>query len=218
MKITRGDKRQAVCGEKITCGKAESATAVDNGYVEGYAATWGVDMLGERFQKGAFAKSVAEAVPAGKVKLMVRHMRDGGDVYETVGVITEAKEDDYGLFIKAEFGSDDDSQKMRGKVVENLVSSFSVGYVLVNWVDETHESIEGSFVRPVITEAKLLEVTLTNVPVNEGAIITGAKSVSTDVAVPADVDTTETPEVETPVAVPRVDVDTRRRRLRLLSL
>lgn len=192
-----------------------------NGWVEGYASTWDTDIVGERFVPGAWKKSIAEAVPAGNVRLMVRHMRDGGDVYETVGTIAEAKEDEKGLFIRAYFAPDADSQVAREKVVSGHVRKFSVGYIPLKWRDAKVLREDGTEMSVVeITEAKMLEVTLTSVPVNPESVITGAKSQEvTQPSKPAPVlaDVNAETQVNTP-AVSLPDVGLLRMRLRLAQL
>lgn len=157
-------------------GKAEG-----NGWLEGYAAVFGnVDSQGDVIRKGAFAKSIAEKVQAGKVKLMVRHVRDGGDTPEVVGVVTQAKEDDIGLWIHAEFGSDQTSQDARAKAIEGLATGLSIGYIPMQWADvmvEGKEAVE-------LTEIKLMEVTLTAFPANEQAVVTKAKSTGPEATTP----------------------------------
>jgi len=145
------------------------------GWLEGYAAVFGnVDADGESVRRGAFAKTLRERLPAGRIALMIRHVRDGGDALEVVGRVTRAVEDDVGLWIHADFGSDATSQAARGKVLEGLVTGLSIGYVPLAGREVV---IEGRRVRE-LTEVKLLEVTLTAFPANDLAEVTAAKSLA----------------------------------------
>ena len=60
---------------------------------EGYAATWDKDLVDDIIYPGAFTKSIQEAFPAGKIKILWQH-------YEPLGMPLEMKEDSYGLFVK----------------------------------------------------------------------------------------------------------------------
>jgi len=145
------------------------------GWIEGYLAVFGnIDRQGERIAKGAFAKSVAERVPKGIIPLMARHFAYGGDARDTIGTITEAKEDEYGLWIHADMLPDDDSQLIRQKVASGGVKGLSVGFELLRW-EEVEE--DGKYVLE-IREARLSEGTVTVRPANESAVITAAKAVS----------------------------------------
>lgn len=148
-------------------GKAEDA-----GWLSGYASVFNnVDLQDEVVRPGAFRKTISERVPAGKVKLMARHMASGGDTLEVVGTVTEAKEDEHGLWIHAEFSGSATAQEVRRLVAEGHVSGLSIGYIPVDWgyaeVNET-DIVE-------LKELKLLEVTITALPANELAVVRAAK-------------------------------------------
>lgn len=144
-----------------------------NGHIEGYAAVFGnVDLQDEVIRKGAFAKTLNDRVPAGKVKLMVRHWAHGGDTLEVIGTVTEAKEDDNGLWIHAELSGLPLAQNTRQLIVEGHVSGLSVGY---NVIDFGFTEIDGRSVTE-LREIRLLEVTVTSHPANESAVITAAKA------------------------------------------
>ena len=147
----------------------------DSGWLEGYASVFGVvDKQGDVVMPGAFAKTIAERVPAGKVKLMLRHYTHGGDVLEVAGVVTEAREDEYGLWIHAEFSASAGAQTARGKVAEGLVSGLSMGYSTIRAGKETRDATDVT----LLHELKLWEVTLTALPANELAAVTACKALA----------------------------------------
>ena len=153
-------------------------TTEGNGWLEGYLAVFGnVDRTGERFLPGAFAKTVAERVASGRVPLMAKHICYGGDVVDVVGIISQAKEDDYGLWIHADFDDDAFSQAIRSKCTKGLAWGLSVGYELIRWAES---QIDGGKYVLDLMEAKLLEGTITVSPANELAVITAAKSLKED--------------------------------------
>lgn len=153
--------------------KVESTDGDGPGYLEGYLAVFGnVDQGGERILKGAFARSIADRVATRKVPLMVRHFAYGGDTEDVVGTIVEAREDEFGLWIKAEFANTTKAQQVRQLVVDGHLWGLSVGYVPVRYQEVKEDD------RYIVEhlEMKLVEGTITVRPMNESAIITSAKS------------------------------------------
>jgi HK97 family phage prohead protease len=151
----------------------------DPGWVEGYAAVWdNVDRQNEVMIKGCFARSIAQSVPAGKVKLMSKHFRDGGDSVECIGTVTQAKEDDIGLWVHADFSSTEDAQKIRVKILEKHIKGLSVGYWPVRWEVRNQTQNAETIQTVAHLETHLGEVTTTVKPVNELAGITAAKSIN----------------------------------------
>ena len=147
--------------------------AAGHGFIEGYAAIWDtVDLQNEIIRRGAFSQSIRERVPAGKVKLMVRHFAHGGDVPELIGTVTEMREDDHGLSFHADFAGTPLAQQTRQLVTEGHVDGCSIGFLPLRW---HWTRING---RPVLehTECKAVEVTVTAQPANEQARITRAKA------------------------------------------
>lgn len=157
------------------------AKGTGNGWVEGYLAVFGnVDSQKERIVRGAFSKSIQERVPAGKVPLMTRHFLYGGDVGDVVGNITQAKEDDYGLWIHADLSAVQAAQELRVKIHEGSVWGLSVGYEVLRWQTNADES--GKVESVDLLECKLVEGTVTVRPANERAVITAAKSIQDEIS------------------------------------
>ncbi|GMV82121.1 MAG: hypothetical protein AMXMBFR7_33050 [Planctomycetota bacterium] len=151
--------------------KADGET--DSGWIEGYAAVFGnIDAQGEVFVKGCFARTIQLQVPAGKVKLMAHHYKYGGDVLDCIGTIVEAKEDDYGLWIRAKLASTQLAQDVRTLVLEGHAKTLSVGFYMLRWEPR---DMGGKEILHHL-ECRLAETTVTVKPVNELAAITGAKS------------------------------------------
>jgi len=173
--IDRAARRVISLADGQLAAKASRGRAGDPGWIEGYGAVWNnVDAHGEIMRKGAFSKSIEERVTAGKVKLMATHYLYGGGAVEVIGTITEAKEDDYGLWFRAKLSSVQLAQDVRTKVVEGHLNACSVGFGPLNWgfvkMDE-RDVIEHK-------ECKLYEITVTPKPANEMAILTGAKDLT----------------------------------------
>jgi len=138
-----------------------------NGAITGYASVFGVrDSVGDIINQGAFDRAIKNQIQARTVPLMIKHMRDGGDSLETVGVITEAREDDIGLLISAELDGTQLSQDLRTKVRNNpMIFGMSIG-----WLNNG----TGFRVLPEggreWSEINLKEVTVTTMPANESTM------------------------------------------------
>jgi HK97 family phage prohead protease len=204
-----------------------AADATDPGWVEGYAAVWdNIDLQNQIMLKGCFARSVKEAVPAGKCKLMVRHYRDGGDVMECIGTITEAKEDDFGLWIHAIYSRTKLAQEVRQQINDKHVKGLSVGFMPLRWDVRNEEQENGDIMQIVAhRECKLGETTVTCRPANELAEITAGKSMqSLPVAKPqisgksGPGETPAIPPAPFDPAKAQHEIAQRRRRLSLLDL
>ncbi len=164
-------RRTVLDGDLKFGAKAEG----DTGWLEGYASVFNVvDQQDEVVRPGAFTKTIAERVPAGKVKLMSMHMAFGADTMEVIGTITSAKEDDRGLWFHAEFASTDHAQEARKLAVERHVTGLSIGY---NAIAAAPLTEDGKTIIE-LTELRLLEVTLTARPANELAQVTAAKELT----------------------------------------
>jgi hypothetical protein len=155
----------------------------DTGEFTGYAAVWNnVDLQGEVIRVGAFKRTLNAKVAARKVKLMVRHYAHGGDTTEVVGTVVEAKEDDYGLWIRGKFSSIPRAQETRTLIQEGHLDGLSVGYFPVRG---RRAKVAGKQVVELL-ELELAEVTITPKPANGLTRITSAKS--QDALAPADTD------------------------------
>lgn len=174
--ITRGSKRYSFCPDPRLEAKAiddNLPAGEDPGWIEGYLAVFGnVDHSGERIKKGAFRKTLKEKVKSGKCNLMTKHMTYGGDVCDVIGIITAAKEDDYGLFIHADLFPDEDAQRVRGKIAAGMKPGLSVGYRVIqhSYVTEENQRIVD------LIELALEEGTVTVRPCNELATVTASKT------------------------------------------
>lgn len=137
-----------------------------NGFLEGYASTWSNwDLVGERPVKGAFAASLDAFLRDGFVG--VQH--DWGVL--PVATPLEAREDDLGLFVAAEFHSTDDAQKartvIRERIERNKSVKLSIGYDVLE--DEFVE--EGRLLKKI----DLLEWSYVLYPANTLAVVTTVK-------------------------------------------
>lgn len=158
--------------------KLKTGITDGNGWLEGYAINFGnVDLGKEIIAKGATKKSIKEVVPAGKVKLMAVHYAYGGGAKDVIGTITEAKEDDRGLWYHAEFAGTEDAQNIRQKINEGHLGHCSIGYMPITWEwDEDEEVLTHK-------EIRVCEVTVTPCPMNELAELTSSKSANEEIEI-----------------------------------
>jgi hypothetical protein len=138
--------------------KSDSGTV---GEITGYAACFGIkDADGDIIRNGAFKRAISNQIAQKAVPLMVRHFRDGGDSMESVGVIVEGREDDFGFWVRAELDGTAKSQELRQKIIKNpAIFGMSVGWV--NTVDGFRPFPEGG---REFFEMNLKEVTVTLMP------------------------------------------------------
>jgi Escherichia/Staphylococcus phage prohead protease len=136
------------------------------GSMTGYASTFANwDSVKERPVKGAFAPHLADFLKDGFIAV--------GHNWSALPVATptEAREDDHGLLLKADFHSTPDAQAARTVTNERLARGksvkLSIGYEVLN--DEYVE--EGRLLK----EIKLYEVSLVTVPANSMASVTASK-------------------------------------------
>jgi HK97 family phage prohead protease len=143
----------------------DQAVDLDARTFQGYAATWDQDQVGDVIHRGAFAKSIKESFPKGRIKILWQHR-------DPIGLPTEMREDDTGLFVKGRVSKtalgDEALELMRDEVVDSM----SIGFVVPMGKSEYDEA-EG--IRH-IREVKLYEFSPVTFPANEAAIITGVKS------------------------------------------
>jgi HK97 family phage prohead protease len=144
---------------------------VDQRIISGYASTWDEDRVRDRIEKGAFKKTLSERGPSNgksKVKAMWNHR-------ETIGVVTNAKEDSRGLFVTMKVSETQRGNDVMTLVKDGAMDSFSIGFDIVKYeFDEADSDVEMPL--RIIKEAKLYEVSVVDFPANEAAMITDIKS------------------------------------------
>ncbi|WP_434083619.1 HK97 family phage prohead protease [Escherichia coli] len=141
----------------------------DSGEFEGYGSVFGVkDSHDDVVMSGAFAASLRawsdrKALPA----LLWQHRMD-----EPIGVYTEMKEDDVGLYVRGRLLIDDDplAKRAHAHMKAGSLTGLSIGYVLKDWeYDRTKEAF-------LLKEIDLWEVSLVTFPSNDEARISDVKN------------------------------------------
>lgn len=151
-----------------------AAEMPNDGVVEGYAATFDriPDSYGDVIKAGAFAKSLDRWKAEGKpIPLLYGHNTD--DPYHNIGKVVEAREDEKGLWVRAEFDADSPTAQYARKLVkEGRLYQFSFAYEIQDagavTLDDGTEAYE-------LRQLDLFEVSLVQVPANQRATVTDIK-------------------------------------------
>ena len=141
----------------------------DSGEFEGYGSVFGVkDSHDDVVVPGAFTTTLQKwsekkALPA----LLWQHRMD-----EPIGVYTEMKEDDVGLYVRGRLLVDDDplAKRAHAHMKAGSLTGLSVGYILKDW---EYDREKGVF---LLKEIDLWEVSLVTFPSNDEARISDVKN------------------------------------------
>lgn len=144
----------------------------------GMASTWDVDLDGERFQKGAWKRTVQyweETQKTGTPRVIPIKEGHKYTPDTTIGKVVEMEETPRGLRIKARIAPTTKGDDYLVLIQGGYLNGLSVGFDTVN-SKMASETVDGKKqdVR-VITEAKLVEVSIVDWGANPFALI-GAKS------------------------------------------
>ena len=133
------------------------------GYISGYASTFGnVDSVGDKVAKGAFAISIATKMP----KMLWQH-----DRWQPIGSWTDAKEDDYGLWVQGRIlKTVPQGLTAFNLLKEEAISGLSIGYRVE---DYEYDNDTGIY---TLKQVNLLEVSIVTFPANELAEVANVKS------------------------------------------
>lgn len=143
----------------------DQSVDMDERTLSGYASTWDIDQGNDKIHPGAFAKSIREGFPSGRIKVLWQH-------YDPIGMPTEMREDDKGLFVKAKVSKTNLGDEALELMRDGVVDRMSIGFMIPQGKSE--EDNEG--IRH-IREVKLMEFSPVTFPMNESAIITGVKQI-----------------------------------------
>lgn len=147
--------------------KIKSVT--ETGEFEGYGSVFGVkDSYSDIVVPGAFQVSLNEWREKGSLPAMLWQHQ----ISEPVGVYTEMREDDTGLYVKGRLLIEDDplSKRAHAHLKAGSLSGLSIGYILKDW---EYDRNKGAF---LLKEIDLWEVSLVTFPSNDEARVSDVKS------------------------------------------
>ncbi|MCL2892480.1 HK97 family phage prohead protease [Brenneria tiliae] len=144
-------------------------TVSDSGEFEGYGSVFGVkDSYDDIVMPGAFTGSLQAWNEKGSLPAMLwQHHAD-----EPIGIYTEMKEDEVGLFIKGRLLIDDDplAKRAHAHMKAGSLTGLSIGYRLKDWeYDRDKEAF-------LLKEIDLWEVSPVTFPSNDEARVSDVKS------------------------------------------
>lgn len=138
--------------------------AANNGYIEGYLATYSPDDVGDKILPGAFKKTISEGKASGRtIKYLFNH-----DLSQPLGVIEEMAEDGQGLYFKARISKTKSAQEKYEMAKEGILDSNSIGYRVIQ-ADYEENGLR------LLKEVQLYEGSLVTIPANHTAKVTDIK-------------------------------------------
>lgn len=147
------------------------------GIVTGYFSHFGsVDSDHDIIVKGAFEKTISENGPASR-KPRIKHLLNH-DPSQPLGVLTELKEDNYGLYYESKIGSHSLGQDFIKMVESGLIQEHSIGFQIMNYVQlKPWDEVKPGEAARSITGVKLYEgSSLSAWGANMNTPLTGMKS------------------------------------------
>lgn len=158
---------------------AKAAVMPSEGIVEGYASTFDrtPDSYGDVVARGAFSRTLDEwaAKRADGLSIPLLYGHSTEDPIFNIGKVTEAFEDERGLFVRAEFDADNPkAQYVRKLAQEGRLYQFSFAYAIR---DAAEVELEDGTRAYELRDLDLFEVSLVQIPANQNAVVTGIKSV-----------------------------------------
>jgi uncharacterized protein len=157
---------------KAWAGDIKAVETADGGF-EGYASLFGViDSGGDVVERGAFA----DAIPAFIRDGFIGDGHNWGSVGEgALGTIRDAREDERGLFIKAEYHSTPSAQIARAIAQERMARGKSVGLSIGFAIAPGGAEDDRAGTRHLTRINPLFEVSQVNVPMLRPAGLTAVK-------------------------------------------
>lgn len=131
---------------------------------EGYASTFGnIDHDGDIILPGSFSKTIQEAFPANKIKVLWNHNWD-----KVIGKPLAMAEDTKGLHVKAQVSNTTQGNDILELMADGVIDRMSIGF----WVPAGKSAQRPDGMRE-ISEVALMEFSPVTFPANEQAAITG---------------------------------------------
>lgn len=157
----------AACEVKLAGGDAMT--------FEGYATVWsGVDAYGDSIAKGAYRDTLAEHRKSGRWPVMLaNHGGFLGSDPTPVGVWTEMREDDRGLWVEGRFAPTARGEELHTLVKMGALSGLSIGFRPVEWKMRAKPEEP----RRTLTKIDLVEVSVVALPADPKARITAVKAI-----------------------------------------
>jgi HK97 family phage prohead protease len=145
--------------------RTDFESSLDQRIVRGYLCIWGQrNWYGEKFIKGAFAKSIREHGPGTKAHYEIKFLNQHRQA-DPLSLFAVLKEDDIGLYFETVALDDVDTadrvlKQLKSRTLNNFSLGFDYLWDRVEW-DDTDDSL-------VILEAILFEGSVVTIPADFG--------------------------------------------------
>ena len=149
----------------------------EDGLFSGYASVFEeIDSYRDIVKRGAFEKTLAESEAKGRaVPILWQH-----DAAKPIGVYTELKEDEHGLYVEGQLNMDvQQAREALSLLRQKALSGISIGYNSVRYDTDVKSGVRRLY------ELKLYEVSLVTFPACDGARVTDVKTILADGQLPS---------------------------------
>lgn len=147
--------------------KFEAKLSSDKRRIEAYASTFGnVDHDNDVILPGAFTKTIAEALPANRIKTLWQH-----DWKQPIGRPVAMSQDSKGLITETEVSRTTLGNDVIALIEDGVIDKTSIGF----WIPAGKSAQRPDGVRE-ISEVALMEYSFVTFPANDQAIVTGMKA------------------------------------------
>lgn len=148
--------------------KLEAKLSSDKRRFEAYASTFGnVDHDNDIVLPGAFTKTISEAFPANKIKVLWQH-----NWAQPIGRPVAMSQDSKGLITETELSKTTLGNDAIALLEDGVIDKLSIGF----WIPAGKAATRPDGVRE-IAEVALMEYSLVTFPANDQAVVTGMKAI-----------------------------------------
>ncbi len=155
----------------------EIKAVIEDGLFSGYASVFEeIDSYRDIVKRGAFEKTLAESESKGRaVPILWQH-----DAAKPIGVYTELKEDEHGLYVEGQLNMDvQQAREALSLLRQKALSGISIGYNSVRYDTDVKSGVRRLY------ELKLYEASLVTFPACDGARVTDVKTILADGQLPS---------------------------------
>ena len=149
----------------------------EDGLFSGYASVFEeIDSYRDIVKRGAFEKTLAESESKGRaVPILWQH-----DAAKPIGVYTELKEDEHGLYVEGQLNMDvQQAREALSLLRQKALSGISIGYNSVRYDTDVKSGVRRLY------ELKLYEASLVTFPACDSARVTDVKTILADGNLPS---------------------------------
>lgn len=148
-----------------------------DGLFSGYASVFEeIDSYRDIVKRGAFEKTLADTESKGRaVPILWQH-----DAAKPIGVYTELKEDEHGLYVEGQLNMDvQQAREALSLLRQKALSGISIGYNSVRYDTDVKSGVRRLY------ELKLFEASLVTFPACDSARVTDVKTILADGNLPS---------------------------------